>query len=111
MTPAEQQIALLSEIRDLLQIIAEPQLADRDRKARQRIREVAGRSGKKQAAVLLMDGTRSRSEISQQSELDSGNLSRFIAELREAGVLAEPDGKAKTVCPLPPTLFEQEDEQ
>jgi hypothetical protein len=50
------ELELLTEIRDLLQVVAEPALAKRDAKFRSVLRSVVGSSGKKVKAVLLMDG-------------------------------------------------------
>jgi hypothetical protein len=69
-------VELLTEIRDLLQVIAEPALAKRDAKLRASLRTVVGSGAKKMKAVLLMDGTRSQSAIVKESGIDQGNLSR-----------------------------------
>jgi hypothetical protein len=53
------EIELLIEIRDLLQVMAEPALAKRDAKLRSSLRTAVGSSGKKAKAALLMDGSRS----------------------------------------------------
>jgi len=71
------EIELLTEIRDLLQVMAEPALEKRDAKLRTSLRKLVGGSEKKAKAVLLMDGSRSRAQIVQQSGIDQGDLSRI----------------------------------
>lgn len=78
------EIELLTEIRDLLQVMAEPALAKRDANFRSSLRTVVGRSGGKAKAVQLMDGSRSQSEIVKEGAIDAGNLSRLVNSLAEA---------------------------
>ena len=57
------EVELLTEIRDLLLLIAEPQLAQRDERWRTALAEIVGRGKQKAEAVVLMDGTRTQAEI------------------------------------------------
>lgn len=63
-----EQTELLKEIRDLLQVIAEPGLAKRDEKRRSALREIIGKSQQKIKAALLMDGSLTQSAIGKQAE-------------------------------------------
>jgi len=58
-----EQTELLREMRNILLVIAEPALAQRDEKLRATLRGIVGKSKPRAKAVLLMDGTRSQSEI------------------------------------------------
>jgi len=101
----DEQTKLLREIRDLLELIAEPALAKRDEAHRAAILEVAGRSKSYSKAVLLMDGTRTQAAIRQESGIDSGNLSRLVKALRIEGLLTE-DEQPKLVITIPSNFFE-----
>ena len=76
------EIELLTEIRDLLQVLAEPELSKRDAKLRSSLRSVVGSSGMKAKASLLMDGSRSQSAIVKESGMNQGNLSRLVKRSR-----------------------------
>ena len=106
----DEQTVLLREVRDLLRIIAEPALAERDRRARKELREVVGRSKQKAGAVLLMDGTRSQSELRTAAGMDSGNLSRFVAALREKRLIKSDEGHPELVISLPSNFFEESED-
>lgn len=100
------EIELLTEIHDLLLVMAEPALSQRDARLRSSLRTVVGRGGKKVKAVLLMDGTRSQAMIVKDSGMDNGNLSRLVKELAGAKLI-EPDQKhPKLLVRIPPTFFD-----
>lgn len=100
------ELDLLTEIRDLLQLIAEPQLAQRDQKYRAALREVVGTGKLKQAATLLMDGTRSQTAIAKESGIDQGQLSRLVKALVEKSLLTRNDGNPRLHIAVPPNFFE-----
>ncbi|MBZ5664441.1 MAG: hypothetical protein LAO30_07525 [Acidobacteriia bacterium] len=100
-----EQTELLSEIRDLLRLIAEPALAKRDEGLRVALRELVGRSKPNAKAVLLMDGTRTRAAIRQGSGIDQGNLSRLAKSLREKGLITA-DEQPKLLIAIPANFFE-----
>ncbi len=83
----ESELDVLRDIRELLLLMAEPQLAERDRARREDLRRVAGRSEKSVKAVLLMDGTRSQAAIAKEVPMDVGQLSRLVKALNDAGLL------------------------
>jgi hypothetical protein len=96
----DQVASLLGEIRDLLKPIAhhyQPeydkyQLSQRAKQAEDMRKLV--KSGKSLDSCLLMDGTRTRLEIREATSIDSGNLSRLMGSLGNAGLIAsEDDGK------------------
>ena len=58
---------VILEIRELLGLMAEPAVAQRDAKLRASLRQIVGRSKPKARAICLMDGIASQSEISVSS--------------------------------------------
>ncbi|MCC6679680.1 MAG: hypothetical protein IT445_02150 [Phycisphaeraceae bacterium] len=104
-----QQIELLTEIRDLLHVMAEPALAKRDEKLRNALRTVVGRSKKKAAAVVLMDGLNSQAAIVKKSKIDQGDLSRLVKALAKKSLIASNEKQPKLCITIPPNFFEQGD--
>jgi len=101
------EIELLLEIRDLLQIIAEPTLAKRDAKLRSSLRVLVGSSEKRAKAVFLMDGTRSQADLVKATGSDQGNLSRFIKSLAESKLISSDQKKPKVLVTVPPNFFDE----
>ncbi|HEX2839554.1 MAG TPA: hypothetical protein VHN77_15660 [Phycisphaerales bacterium] len=99
---------LLTEIRDLLAIMAEPQIAERDKRQRQEIKELVGRRPKAQAAVYLMDGNRKQSEITKATGFHQGDLSKLVKELVSGKLATVVDGKPRLGLRLPPGLFDKD---
>ncbi|MET3899445.1 DNA-binding MarR family transcriptional regulator [Devosia sp. UYZn731] len=97
---------LLREIRDLLRLVAEPALAERDKKLRALLLQVVGASKLKAQAVLLMDGTRSQADIRKDLAIDKGALSRLVKALRETALIEPDDTHPKTVFPVPANFLE-----
>lgn len=102
-----QLLAAISEIRDLLRLIAEPQIAARDKKYRDELIRIVGASAHKRKAVLAMNGIRSQSEIRKLTGMDPGNLSTFVKQLNKSKLLAEDSKEPKFVFPIPENLFDQ----
>jgi hypothetical protein len=103
-----QEIELLTEIRDLLQALAEPEIAKRDAKRRTALRAAVGSSKQKARAVFLMDGTRLQSVLTKETGMDSGNLSRFVKGLASAELVAPDQKHPKLLVKVPPAFFEQD---
>lgn len=99
-------IELLTEIRDLLQVMAEPALAERDAKMRSKLRSVVGVGGKKSQAAMLMDGTRSQAAIAKDSGMDQGNLSRLMKALIAARLISVDEKNPRLLVKVPPTFFD-----
>lgn len=102
----EEQTELLREMRDLLRVMAEPALAERDRKLRASLLEVVGKSKQKGEAVLLMNGSRSQAELRKESGMDSGNLSRLVTALRGKQLIRADEKFPELVISIPPNFFE-----
>src|SRR5687768_14523387 len=94
-------IELLTEIRDLLQVIAEPALEKRDALLRSSLRAAVGGSSKKAKAVQLMDGSRSQSVIARESAFDTSNLSKLVKALAAAKLIAPDHKRPKLLVKIP----------
>jgi hypothetical protein len=103
---SEEVLAALQEIRDLVRVIAEPAIAERDRKLRTELRRVVGKSVAAGKAILLMDGTRSQREIHRQTGLNEGNLSTLVKKLNQAELLADGGKKPRLIVYIPLNFFE-----
>lgn len=103
------EIELLTEIRDLLQVMAEPGLAKRDAKRRSTLRTVVGSSGKKAKAAILMDGAHSQSAIVKESGIDQGNLSRLVKALATARLISTDEKHPMLLLKVPPNFFDGDD--
>jgi DNA-binding MarR family transcriptional regulator len=100
----ESEYAVLCEIRDLLLLIAEPQIAGRDRLRRDQLRKVIGKSEKNIKACLLMDGSRNQSAIAKEVPIDVGQLSKLVKALGEAQLLKDGSSPA-IVIPVSESIF------
>lgn len=102
-----QMVQLLSEMRDLLRLLAEPAIAHRDKKLREMLRDIAGSaSGKKAKAILLMNGTRNQTGISTECGIDRGDLSTLVKKLRAADLLKGDPKQPELTISIPPNFFE-----
>lgn len=101
-----QDTELLTEIRDLLQVIAEPMLAQRDKRFRTGIRKAAGKSEKGRKAIVLMDGTRTQASIAKEVGIDHGNLNRLVKSLQKDGLCTQDGKHPKLLGKLPHGFFE-----
>jgi len=106
-----EQTDLLREMRDLLRVIAEPTLAQRDQRLRASLLEIVGKSKVKANAVQLMDGTRSQAAICKESGIDQGNLSRLVKTLRSKALIGADEKQLKLVISVLPNFFENSDKQ
>ena len=102
----DEQTELLREMRDLLRVMAEPALAERDKKLRASLLEVVGKSKRKAEVVLLMNGSRSQAELHKESGMDSGNLSRLVTALRAKGLIKADEKYPELVILIPPNFFQ-----
>ena len=96
--------ALLAEIRDLLMVIAEPQLAERDRKIREELKKIGG-GEKKQAAILAMADGNDRKNVMTISGIDGSNLTKLVTELTSVAALEPHDTVLKLRCRIPQDFF------
>jgi DNA-binding HxlR family transcriptional regulator len=101
-----EETELLREIRDLLQVMAEPALAERDEKLRGALLKIVGKGKVLAKAVLLMDGSKNQAQLRTETGIDAGNLSRGVKALREAGLVGK-DEKPKIIIKIPPNFFDK----
>ncbi len=102
------EVELLTEIRDLLLVMAEPSLAKRDAALRSALRAVVGKSEKKAKATLIMDGTLSQSDIVRETGIDRGNLSRLVSALAKEQLISADDQHPRLMVNVPPTFFDED---
>jgi DNA-binding MarR family transcriptional regulator len=100
------ELGLLTEIRDLLQVMAEPQLAARDAKLRSALRGAVGKSPKRAKAVVMMDGTRTQKMVATDSGLDQGDVSRLVKALANQKLVSADLKHPKVLLKVPATFFE-----
>jgi hypothetical protein len=94
------------EIRDLVRLLAEPAIAERDKKPRAALSKIVGRSVPNAKAVLLMDGSRTQRAICEQIGINQGNLSTLVKRLVAAELLSGDGKKPKLALAIPATFFE-----
>ena len=100
------EIELMTEIRDLLLLLAEPALAKRDQKFRDALRKVVGKGQKNVAAVSLMNGSLSQAAIVKNTQIDQGQLSRLVKALAKESLIAADDKHPKLVVAIPANFFQ-----
>jgi CRP-like cAMP-binding protein len=106
--PSEQMLRVLSEMRDLLRLIAEPAIAQRDKKFRAALRSIAGSAtGKKAKAILLMDGTTNQAGIVNKCGIDRSDLSALVKKMKGEGLLKEDSKEPDLAISIPFDFFEQ----
>lgn len=102
-----QMLQVLAEMRDLLRLIAEPAIAQRDKKLREALRGIVGSTtGKKAKATLLMDGTRTQARIINECGIHKGDLSVLVKKLRAAELLTGDPKQPQIAISIPPNFFE-----
>lgn len=102
-----QMLHVLAEMRDLLRLLAEPAIAERDKRLREELRNLGGiATGKKAKAILLMDGTKTQAEITKTCGVHKGDLSGLVKKLNSAGLLSDDLKQPKIVIPIPANFFE-----
>ena len=97
------------EIRDLIRLLAEPAIAQRDQKLRTELRRIAGKSAQKSKAVFLMDGNHTQREICRVTGMDSGNLSVFVKQLNVSKLLLGDVKQPKLAISIPSNFFESDE--
>lgn len=99
-------LAAVHEIRDLLRIMAEPAMAEHDKKAREELRRIVGSSAKKAKAVFLMDGSRTQASIQKEIGIHQGDLSVFVKLLNEGKLLSGDKKQPNLAIKIPTDFFE-----
>lgn len=105
--PSDRMLAVLEEMRELLRVIAEPAIAERDKKLRDELRLIAGSGkGNNPKAVLLMDGTRTQAKIVDECGIHKGQLSQLVKALREGGLLKGEPKQPELMISIPSNFFD-----
>lgn len=102
----ESELDVLRDIRDLLMLMAEPQLAERDKARREDLRRIAGKGEKNMRAVLLMDGTKNQAAVAKEVPMDVGQVSRLVKALGEAKLLKDTPNP-HIVIPVSESVFKE----
>lgn len=100
------ELKVLCEIRDLLLLIAEPQIAERDKSVREQLRKIAGKSARNTKAILLMDGSRNQAAIAKEVPIDFGQLSKLVKNLANAKLI-KPGSNPEIVIPVTESIFKE----
>lgn len=106
--PVIEILSAVREIRDLVRLLAEPAIAERDRKLRDELRRIVKKSVAKRKAVLLMDGTRTQRAINREAGINKGDLSAFVKHLNSANLLSGDRKEPKLSIAVPANFFENE---
>jgi hypothetical protein len=99
---------VLTEMRDLLRLMAEPAIAQRDKKLREALRGIVGSAtGKKAKAILLMDGTRNQAGIVSGCGINPGDLSVLVKKLKGVELLRGDPKQPQLAISIPSDFFEK----
>lgn len=111
MTIDQEVAAAILEMRDLLQLLAEPAVAERDAKRREQLKTIVGNSQPKATAVMLLDGKHTQLAIHQETKMHQGNLSTLVKQLGQAGLLVGDPKQPKLAISVPPNFFEKKNNE
>jgi hypothetical protein len=103
-------LSAIYEIRDLIRLMAEPAVAERDKKLRAELRRLVGNSAPKAKAVFLMDGTLTQAAIHKDTGFNQGNLSTLVKQLNASKLLVGDGKQPKIAISIPDNFFEGEAE-
>ena len=103
---SEQILGAVNEIRDLIRLMAEPQIAARDQKLREELLRLVSRSVPKQKSVFLMDGTRTQAAIIKETGVGQGHLSTLVKQLAQNNLLNGDPKQPKLAISIPSKFFE-----
>lgn len=108
MSESAELLSAVNEIRELLRLMAEPAIAERDQKLRTELKGIVGSSAPKARAVLLMTGALTQSEIQRETGINKGNLSTLVKQLKENNLLSGDPKNPKIAISIPSNFFESE---
>lgn len=99
-------LSAVREIRDLIRLMAEPAIAERDQKFRDELRRIVGKSAPKANAVLLMDGSRTQRAIHEDAKIQESHLSTLVKQLNGSKLLSDGGKEPKLAISIPANFFE-----
>jgi hypothetical protein len=103
---SDELLAAVRELRDLVRLLAEPEIAERDKKLRAELRRLVGKSPKKTRAVFLMDGKRKQADIQRESGINQGDLSILVKQLKAANLITADAKQPELTISIPSNFFE-----
>ena len=106
MSESDRLLSAVEEIRDLIRLMAEPAIAERDQKLRTELKRIVGNSAAKSKAVLIMDGSRTQSDIQRETGINQGHLSTLVKQLKENKLLSGEPKTPKLAITVPTNFFE-----
>ena len=106
MSESDELLTAVQEIRDLIRLMAEPAIAERDQKFRAELKRIVGNSVPKSNAVLLMDGSRTQGDIQRETGVNQGNLSTLVKQLKANNLLSGDPKNPKLAITIPSNFFE-----
>jgi hypothetical protein len=110
MSDSDQLLSAVQEIRDLVRLMAEPAIAERDRKLRAELKQVVGKSVPKSKSVSFMDGSRTQADIQRETKINKGDLSTLVKKLGASKLLSGDGKKPRLAISVPANFFESERE-
>jgi hypothetical protein len=93
-------------MRKLLELLAEPAIAQRDAKLRDKLREIVGTSAKMQKSIFLMDGSHTQGQIATKSSMDQSNLSKMVRKMDDVGLLIDDKKHPRLAISIPVNFFD-----
>lgn len=106
MSESAELLAAIEEIRELVRLMAEPAIAERDAKRRAELKQIVGSSARKGQAVLQMDGTRAQKDIQRETGIDPGDLSKLVKRLKDCDLISIDAKQPKLAITIPGNFFE-----
>jgi hypothetical protein len=103
---SEKILEAVNEIRELIRVMAEPQIAARDKKLSEELIRIVGKSVQKQESILLMNGDHTQVDISKKTGMKSSNLSPLVKQLNEGKLLVGDIKRPKLAILILSTFFE-----
>jgi hypothetical protein len=104
---SEKMLVAICEMRDLIRLMAEPQIAARDKKLRDELVRIVGNSAAKRKAVLAMDGSHTQSAIHKETGIQQSNLSTLIKQLNQCKLLIGDSKTPKLAITIQSNFFDQ----
>lgn len=103
---ASETLVILRKIHNLLELLAEDKIAQRDEAQRVILRQLAGSSVPKQKSILLMDGTRTQADIRRATSVNQGHLSTLVSSLFKENLLSGDIKQPNIAISIPKNFFE-----
>jgi hypothetical protein len=108
MSDSDELLSAVQEIRDLVRLMAEPAIAERDRMLRAELKKIVGKSVPKSKSVSSMDGSRTQADIQRETKINQGDLSTLVKKLGASKLLSGDGKKPKLAIPIPANFFESD---